>query len=1374
MAIIGFPTAGLVADMTTHSVGDTTYIWNGTDWDVVIDLTPTDLFLENDVLKLETPSGVVGNGANLSGYQARIDGQFFVSTTAGRAMDPPVGEFGLYSDYNGTPVLEHSQPMNARGIRGVGNGYAVPGSTTGEILYDDWEVVTDSFGPGDHITTTGTGDNLIGLTKTGDNVATITLGDDAAARSAIDAQQQIDGIEAFASQAQIDDGVIQMGLFRADPGSATGVANVGIQQFLIGGTGGISLRVLDGEGDQADPNTFHQAIEIDGSGISGDAAQIANAALWQEAFRDDYDGAVVVTDLDIGHFSQVPPVITSRQYVRLSSALAEDANPVVKPYDDAYGTNNNFLGNVSVGKSWAKVNLPVGEWLVSREYIPGDIVLSTVAGGAVEAFVCSVGHDSSLATDPANPEHVNFLTSGGALTEKPWRPLQASLSVGTVATIPDPEAYEGGTGDDLDIVASVIGIGEQSGTFGLRFGETGTSGIEITGANLPSIGSIFRFGVSYDANTPAYTLEAIVQEDGINLTTFYFDGTLPDPSPVQNGHHAFQVTVVENGVQTDTLMFNDEQFRVSQLSPGVADINISTPALRFAGRTEFLESLVAPTGDTVSVSGETLTYTPSGGSAVNIDFDEFLHPVDSTIDQDVDAVLMASAYSHGNTIYIDSQDAFYYVAQSGGHFHLAEIAIADAVTTETEAREADVEALTQHNHEQDARIAALEHRDFTTTITSFDTEAALTNLFTSGTIVNKGNFDNNLYQAWTVTREGHELIGYLQLTDTERDSFRSEFSLTEGSSSNIYVPANPDEPHTVGIKAFAAADYNDLSENTQIILAQISSMRFGGNFGSETQFEIRWEILNYSDAIDAGLGTVDSGEIYGAAGDQRYAFYAPSLYTTPAWEFREATVGRTEIVGAGGAEFSGNGLSQATTPTNVIVGDNLTATPSTSQVTTWPLDGFILRDLGSIAVDGNNSMPSGNPTSQDGINVTMGAGGGTGGTNVARSITNSSGTDYSFTSATLTATIMITNVAEFDMSLVVRDTDHSNSVTNTQTIPANSNNAEIKFTITGYNRAFADSDAIEAYFNHNAGGVQNGTYSVTDLRFSLDNTEYDSETTAVTDFSMITLSSSGGSAIPATGTGQNIVGTTVVDGNLTGVALGTITTSGGPGIATDPTAANVEPLFRDTTGDRSATFTQDSNEIVLTIGEDTAKVTTIRDVDGNALTKTNSEVTLPAFIQQTVNNTFSEPVVGSFVDDGGTARTISNIQHNAQGNLVVQSTGGQELTSELFTEVKARAALTNTATSLNAGTTLAGAEIATALSVTNLQTEANADARLAYFSGLGPFVGGTRGTATNAAFVKTGLNVPGSTATTAYYFISDKTWRATDSATGAILGIFGG
>ena len=88
------------------------------------------------------------------------------------------------------------------------------------------------------------------------------------------------------------------------------------------------------------------------------------------------------------------------------------------------------------------------------------------------------------------------------------------------------------------------------------------------------------------------------------------------------------------------------------------------------------------------------------------------------------------------------------------------------------------------------------------------------------------------------------------------------------------------------------------------MLGQISSMRFGGNVGSETMFEIRWELLNYSDAIDTGLGTVDSGEIYGAAGDQRYAFLANTIYTAPAWEFREATVSRTEVITTGDRQRS--------------------------------------------------------------------------------------------------------------------------------------------------------------------------------------------------------------------------------------------------------------------------------------------------------------------------------------------------------------------------------------------------------------------------------------------------------------------------------------
>ena len=298
--------------------------------------------------------------------------------------------------------------------------------------------------------------------------------------------------------------------------------------------------------------------------------------------------------------------------------------------------------------------------------------------------------------------------------------------------------------------------------------------------------------------------------------------------------------------------------------------------------------------NTTGVTG-TWTIGPAPGSAAH----------SLTVGDDY-VIAWDSSFAVGQALTTTTLDILRYHVHSGDAEPTTPTQVATVVNLENvqqqnlpTTNQTDIEAVVQHNHEQDARIAALENQDFTTTISSFDTSTALTNLFTSGTIINKGNINDNLYQAWTITREGHELIGYLQLTDTERDSFRSEFSLVQGSSSNIYIPANPDAPHTIGIKAFAAADYNDLSANTQVMLGQISSMRFAGSVGSETMFEIRWELLNYSDAIDTSLDTVDSGQIYGASGDLRYAFEASTLYTTPAWEFREATVSRTEIIEVG-------------------------------------------------------------------------------------------------------------------------------------------------------------------------------------------------------------------------------------------------------------------------------------------------------------------------------------------------------------------------------------------------------------------------------------------------------------------------------------------
>ena len=294
---------------------------------------------------------------------------------------------------------------------------------------------------------------------------------------------------------------------------------------------------------------------------------------------------------------------------------------------------------------------------------------------------------------------------------------------------------------------------------------------------------------------------------------------------------------------------------------------------------------------------------------ISTDIEYYISTNDNYDPTTSNADLAAQGYSDGDEFFIVSRDTTYQVISTGGNLALQFILTnrdslvtldgGQGVLDDISTNEANIEAVVQHNHEQDARISALENQDFSTTISSFTADATLSSFFTSGTITNKGSSSSNLYEAWDVTREGHELIGYLQFTDTERDSFRSEFSLVQGSSSNIYIPANPDAPHTIGIKAFPAADFNDLSSSTQVILAQISSMRFNGARGSETSFEIRWEVINYSDAIDTGLGTVASGDIYGAAGDKRYAFLASTLYTAPAWEFREATVSRTEVITTG-------------------------------------------------------------------------------------------------------------------------------------------------------------------------------------------------------------------------------------------------------------------------------------------------------------------------------------------------------------------------------------------------------------------------------------------------------------------------------------------
>ena len=139
-------------------------------------------------------------------------------------------------------------------------------------------------------------------------------------------------------------------------------------------------------------------------------------------------------------------------------------------------------------------------------------------------------------------------------------------------------------------------------------------------------------------------------------------------------------------------------------------------------------------------------------------------------------------------------------------------------------------------------------------------------------------------------------------------------------------------------------------------------------------------------------------------------------------------------------------------------------------------------------------------------------------------------------------------------------------------------------------------------------------------------------------------------------------------------------------------------------------------------------------------------------------------------DDGGSAFSDNINQDIINGTLTITGTNDETLIASLFTDGKARSAVSNSPITLASNSSVNGVVIATLNDV----AAADEAATRAYFSGLGPFVGGTRFTPTNANVGKTSLDVPGSDITIAYYFSSDKSWRVGDELTSNLLGRFGG
>ena len=164
-------------------------------------------------------------------------------------------------------------------------------------------------------------------------------------------------------------------------------------------------------------------------------------------------------------------------------------------------------------------------------------------------------------------------------------------------------------------------------------------------------------------------------------------------------------------------------------------------------------------------------------------------------------------------------------------------------------------------------------------------------------------------------------------------------------------------------------------------------------------------------------------------------------------------------------------------------------------------------------------------------------------------------------------------------------------------------------------------------------------------------------------------------------------------------------------------------------------------------------------------------------INVTNNQSFNEQISGTFESPTtGTPAPLASVTFDTN-DPATQSTmtlnnedSSTSRTVELYSATKVTTLLGQADNNLGSGATVNNVAIATADDVATV----NVAATEAYFSALGPFIGGTRFVATNANFGKSGLDIPGSTATTAYYFGSDKSWREGDDITSNLLGRLGG
>ena len=161
--------------------------------------------------------------------------------------------------------------------------------------------------------------------------------------------------------------------------------------------------------------------------------------------------------------------------------------------------------------------------------------------------------------------------------------------------------------------------------------------------------------------------------------------------------------------------------------------------------------------------------------------------------------------------------------------------------------------------------SGLEHN-----ITLFTEDTDLNTLFADANIYddNHGASTFDPTRGWTIDPHGDgtaTAVAYLQLDATEEALLYTTFGLVQSSQHlSNYLPADPSDPYTIGVSAYAAAVFSDISPDTQIMIWRIHDVEKITGVGSiPTHFKLRFVCINLSSVIDTALTTAQTATFNG-------------------------------------------------------------------------------------------------------------------------------------------------------------------------------------------------------------------------------------------------------------------------------------------------------------------------------------------------------------------------------------------------------------------------------------------------------------------------------------------------------------------------------